>query len=63
LRSSLKIQADSIVFDLEDGVAVGRKGAARSMVFEVNMFFSILFRDIYIYKYSPYFDYLSYRFS
>ena len=33
LNSSLKVQADSIVYDLEDGVALNRKGAARELVF------------------------------
>lgn len=34
LKASLRLKADSIVFDLEDGVAMNRKGAARQMVFD-----------------------------
>nr|CAG8504032.1 1633_t:CDS:10 [Entrophospora candida] len=33
IKSSLKLNADSIVYDLEDGVAFNRKGDAREMVF------------------------------
>ncbi|CAG8840902.1 28255_t:CDS:2, partial [Racocetra persica] len=32
IKSSLNVTADSIVYDLEDGVAFNRKGIAREMV-------------------------------
>ncbi|CAG8497650.1 8989_t:CDS:10 [Paraglomus occultum] len=34
IKSSLKLKADCIVYDLEDGVAFNRKGVAREMVFD-----------------------------
>ncbi|CAG8820326.1 18698_t:CDS:2, partial [Gigaspora rosea] len=34
IKSSLKVTADSIVYDLEDGVASNRKAIAREMIFD-----------------------------
>jgi citrate lyase subunit beta-like protein len=34
IRSSFSLKADCLVYDLEDSVALGRKGAARSQVYD-----------------------------
>ncbi|KAI9209244.1 Pyruvate/Phosphoenolpyruvate kinase-like domain-containing protein [Polychytrium aggregatum] len=41
LNSSLKLKADCLVYDLEDGVAVNRKGAARQQVFNAFQTFDV----------------------